>query len=124
MSLPKKMLPVVGQASPESAAPRETAPQEHDACRGSREDCCEGEARVVAAAPKTREANPETSSGLSLEGPKRTVVRVEGMDCASCAATVEKRVGQLPGVHRVVVNFAAGRLDAEHDPGLALEEIE
>jgi hypothetical protein len=23
-----------------------------------------------------------------------------------------------------VVNFAAGRLDAEHDPGLALEEIE
>src|SRR3712207_9164557 len=25
---------------------------------------------------------------------------------------------------RAVVNFAAGRLDAEHDPGLALEEIE
>src|SRR3712207_7340759 len=46
------------------------------------------------------------------------------MDCASCAATVEKRVGQLPGVRRAVVNFAAGRLDAEHDPGLALEEIE
>ena len=51
-------------------------------------------------------------------------MRVEGMDCASCAATVEKRVGQLPGVHRAVVNFAAGRLDAEHDPGLAVEEIE
>src|SRR3712207_7281723 len=46
------------------------------------------------------------------------------MDCASCAATVEKRVGQLPGVHRATVNFAAGRLDAEHDPGLALQEIE
>jgi Cd2+/Zn2+-exporting ATPase len=55
---------------------------------------------------------------------ERTVVRVEGMDCASCAATVEKRVGQLPGVHRAVVTFAAGRLDAEHEPGLALEEIE
>jgi Cd2+/Zn2+-exporting ATPase len=46
------------------------------------------------------------------------------MDCASCAATVERRVGHLPGVHRAVVNFAAGRLDAEHDPGLSLEEIE
>src|SRR3712207_8123639 len=46
------------------------------------------------------------------------------MDGASCAATVEKRVGQLPGVRRATVNFAAGRLDAEHDPGLALEEIE
>src|SRR3712207_9581854 len=46
------------------------------------------------------------------------------MDGASCAATVEKRVGQLPGVRRATVNFAAGRLDAEHDPGLALDEIE
>ena len=55
---------------------------------------------------------------------ERTVIRVEGMDCASCAMTVEKRVEQLPGVRRAVVNFAAGRLDAEHDPGLTLEEIE
>ena len=54
----------------------------------------------------------------------RTVVRVEGMDCASCAATVEKTVVMLPGVHRAAVNFAAGRLDAEHDPGLQIEEIE
>jgi len=55
---------------------------------------------------------------------ERTVVRVEGMDCASCAATVEKSVGRLPGVHSATVNFAAGRLDAEHAPALALEEIE
>ena len=46
------------------------------------------------------------------------------MDCASCAATVEKRVGRLPGMHRAVVNFAAGRLDAEHDRDLDLQEIE
>jgi Cd2+/Zn2+-exporting ATPase len=46
------------------------------------------------------------------------------MDCASCAATVEKRVGQLPGMHRAVVNFAAGRLDAEHERDLDLQEIE
>ena len=46
------------------------------------------------------------------------------MDCASCAATVERRVGRLPGMHRAVVNFAAGRLDAEHDRDLALQEIE
>jgi cation transport ATPase len=46
------------------------------------------------------------------------------MDCASCATTVEKRVARIPGVHRAVVNFVAGRLDAEHVPGLATEEIE
>jgi Cd2+/Zn2+-exporting ATPase len=55
---------------------------------------------------------------------ERSVVRVEGMDCASCAATVEKRVAALPGVRRAAVNFAAGRLDAEHNPGHSAEEIE
>ena len=52
------------------------------------------------------------------------MVRVEGMDCASCAATVERRISALPGVSRATVNFAAGRLDAEHDPGLSLEDLE
>jgi Zn2+/Cd2+-exporting ATPase len=73
------------------------------------------------AIPTTRE-DPQNLAPVG--GTERTVIRVEGMDCASCAATVEKRVGQLPGVRRAVVNFAAGRLDAEHDPGLTLEEIE
>jgi len=72
-------------------------------------------------APSTREQHADPSP---VDGTERTVVRVEGMDCASCATTVEKRVAQLPGVHRAVVNFAAGRLDAEHGPGLTVEEIE
>jgi len=37
---------------------------------------------------------------------------------------VETRVAQLPGVHRAVVNFAAGRLDAEHGSDVTIEEIE
>lgn len=61
--------------------------------------------------------DPPNSAGT------RTVLRVEGMDCASCAATVEKRVAALPGVRRAVVNFGAGRLDAEHDASLSREEI-
>jgi Zn2+/Cd2+-exporting ATPase len=124
VSRPKKMLPMVGQASPGPVAPQEAPTDEPDACCGPGEDCCEDEAGLVAATPKTREANPETPSGIPLERLERTVVRVAGMDCASCAVTVERRVGQLPGVRRAVVNFAAGRLDAEHEPGLALEEIE
>jgi Cd2+/Zn2+-exporting ATPase len=122
---PKKMLPVMGQAPPGSETSQGAPPEATDACCGSGEDsCCEGEGNLAAATPKTREANPQTpEGGVVLDGLERTVVRVEGMDCASCAATVEKRVGQLPGVRRAVVNFAAGRLDAEHDPGLGLEEI-
>jgi Cd2+/Zn2+-exporting ATPase len=76
------------------------------------------------ATPATREGPAGTTLSAPMDGVERTVIRVEGMDCASCAATVEKRVGRLPGMRRAVVNFAAGRLDAEHDPGLALQEIE
>jgi Zn2+/Cd2+-exporting ATPase len=124
MSRSKKMLPMVDQASLGPEAPHEAAPKDTDACCGPGEDCCEADGSLVAATPRTRETNPEARESVPLDGAERTVVRVEGMDCASCAATVEKRVGQLPGVHRATVNFAAGRLDAEHDPGLALQEIE
>jgi Zn2+/Cd2+-exporting ATPase len=124
VSRPKKMLPVVGQASPGSPAPQETPTEDHDDCCGPGEECCEAETGPAAVTPVTRKANPEAPEDIPLEDLKRTVVRVAGMDCASCAATVERRVGQLPGVQRAVVNFAAGRLDAEHVPGLPLEEIE
>ena len=73
-----------------------------------------------ASAPPLEEVDPPTPED-NLE---RTVIRVEGMDCAGCAVTVEKSVGRLPGVHRATVNFAAGRLDAEHEPALPPEKIE
>lgn len=92
----KRMLPVMGQ-EPVGASP----------------------------SPVTREEPASSGPGnVSLDGAERTVVRVEGMDCASCAATVEKRVATLPGVHRATVNFAVGKLDAEHDPSLSVEDIE
>jgi Cd2+/Zn2+-exporting ATPase len=133
VSRPKEMLPVMGQAPP--ARPPEHQPQAphgepHEEADSCSDGCCSEIApENLAATPKTRRANPEVPEGAiprggTLEGLRRTVVRVEGMDCASCAATVEKRVDRLPGVHRATVNFAAGRLDAEHDPGLALEELE
>jgi Cd2+/Zn2+-exporting ATPase len=121
------MLPVLGQAPQEP----ETARAEADGCT---DDCCSSPETVEtsAATPRTREANPESpeanpeapKGGTTLGILERTVVRVEGMDCASCAATVEKRVSALPGVSKATVNFAAGRLDAEHDPDLSLEELE
>src|SRR5215211_9145559 len=112
------MLPVLGQAAQEPEA-------SHGEADGCADGCCSDSATVEAdATPRTREANPETPEGGAALGVlERTVVRVEGMDCASCAATVERRVSALPGVSRATVNFAAGRLDAEHDPGLSLEDL-
>ena len=39
-------------------------------------------------------------------------LHVTGMDCADCARTLERSVGQLPGVQDVHVNFTAGTLEA------------
>ena len=108
----KKMLPILGHPARKADA----APEHVDACA---DDCCSDGAPELVAAPAARGSNPE----VPADALERTVLRVEGMDCASCAATVERRVGRLPGVHRAAVNFAAGRLDAAHDPGLAPEEI-
>jgi Cd2+/Zn2+-exporting ATPase len=47
----------------------------------------------------------EAEGSASAENLQRTIVRVEGMDCASCASTVE-------------------RLDAEHTSSVTLEQIE
>jgi Zn2+/Cd2+-exporting ATPase len=118
VSRPKKMLPVLGQVSQEP---------EVKGSESARDDCCSspGMVETSAATSKTREGSSEALEGRAAPGVReRTVVRVEGMDCASCAATVEKRVSALPGVVRAHVNFTAGRLDAEHDPGLSREELE
>jgi len=126
------MLPVVGQ-TPSVKPPEHEPHAPHDEGDSCSDGCCsEAAPETVSGTPKTRRANLEvvevhegdTLRGSTLKGLQRTVVRVEGMDCASCAATVEKGVDRLPGVHRATVNIAAGRLDAEHDPGLTLEELE
>jgi Zn2+/Cd2+-exporting ATPase len=128
VSRPKKMLPVLGQA-PQEPEVKEPVAARDEADESCTDDCCSGVEvageEASAATPRTREANPEAPEGGAPLGVlERTVVRVEGMDCASCAATVERRVSALPGVSKATVNFAAGRLDAEHDPGLPLEELE
>src|SRR5215212_4466482 len=131
LSRPKKMLPLLGQEPREPEVQKQSKGALGEADDGCVDDCCSGGAEEIleapAANPRTREAasiSEMPEGGASFGLLERTVVRVEGMDCASCAATVERRVSALPGVSRATVNFAAGRLDAEHDPGLPLEELE
>ncbi|MBN1640787.1 MAG: cation-translocating P-type ATPase [Anaerolineae bacterium] len=40
------------------------------------------------------------------------VYRIDGMDCANCALTLERSVSQLEGVDRVQVNFTTATLEA------------
>lgn len=43
---------------------------------------------------------------------------IEGMDCASCALTLEKGVGRLDGVHNVRVDFPTSKMVIEGDAAL------
>ncbi len=40
---------------------------------------------------------------------------VEGMDCGSCAATIENHLNTNPGVKNVKVNFSTGKMKIEHE---------
>jgi len=46
---------------------------------------------------------------------KRTL-KVSGMTCANCAATVEKGIQNMPGVNEATVNFPLEQLNVEYDP--------
>jgi Cd2+/Zn2+-exporting ATPase len=53
-------------------------------------------------------------------------LRIEGMDCASCALKIENAVRRLPGVTDVEVSYTAGtlalRLDGDRTPAHAIAE--
>jgi len=51
---------------------------------------------------------------LTAEKARLDVIRLEGLDCADCAAKLEKRVRLIPGVESAHVNFGASKMDVSH----------
>lgn len=58
----------------------------------------------------------------SPDGIQVHVYQIEGLDCADCAAKLEKYVSEMPGVSRATLNFSTARLTVEHSSPAA--EIE
>jgi copper ion binding protein len=48
---------------------------------------------------------------------------VTGMTCEHCVASVTEQVAELPGVRRVDVDLASGRLDVEADGALSDDDV-
>lgn len=48
-----------------------------------------------------------------------TIIRLEGLDCADCAAKLEKRVKAIPGVESVRVNYGAAKMEVNHQMPLS-----
>ncbi len=53
----------------------------------------------------------------------RSEFLITGMDCASCAVSIESFVRKMGGVKNASVNYASKMLVAEHEPSLSKEEI-
>lgn len=52
----------------------------------------------------------------------KRVYRLENLDCANCAAKIERAIGKIAGVQSVSVGFLSQRLTLEADEE-GLEEI-
>ncbi|WP_440912833.1 cation transporter, partial [Enterococcus innesii] len=48
---------------------------------------------------------------------------IYGMDCGSCAKTIEKNVQQLPNISQATVNFSTGKMNVQVEEQGALERI-
>ena len=43
----------------------------------------------------------------------KKVFKLEGLDCAHCAAKIEEKVGKLEGVKSVMINFMTNKMTLE-----------
>jgi len=60
-----------------------------------------------------RSSPSERSKSLSSPGQKSLSLSVEGMHCASCVATIERALTEVPGVASASVNLGTGRAQVE-----------
>jgi len=49
------------------------------------------------------------------ESIREVILPISGMTCASCAKTIEKAIGKLPGINEVSVNFATEKAKVVYD---------
>ncbi|WP_028610883.1 heavy metal translocating P-type ATPase [Paenibacillus harenae] len=80
-----------------------------------------GKMRVVTSEPSALDQLPDmvkklgyTLEKIEQQGNARTY-NIEGMDCSSCALTIENHLKDQAAVRNVNVNFSTGRMTIEHD---------
>ncbi len=49
--------------------------------------------------------------------------KIEGLDCANCAAELERTIGKIEGVKQVNINFMMQRMELEYDENNKAEII-
>lgn len=72
-----------------------------------------GAKKIISPAFNRNESSPSVVEKQS--GEKRADFAIGGMHCASCAAIIQRKVGKLPSVKDVAVNFAAEKARVVYD---------
>ncbi|TYO96156.1 Cd2+/Zn2+-exporting ATPase [Desulfallas thermosapovorans DSM 6562] len=57
---------------------------------------------------------PKHDPKSNINDVQKTVFVLYGLDCADCAAKLEKRVAGLPGVEEAEINFGASKINVRH----------
>ncbi|WP_318375368.1 heavy metal translocating P-type ATPase [Enterobacter sp.] len=78
---------------------------------GSADVCCPPSAETIPAGSGCCSSGQcQTSDAPGEDAAEQLNYRVGGMDCPSCAATIVRRVSQVPGVVNCEVSFSAGTM--------------
>ena len=51
-----------------------------------------------------------------------STIEVEGLDCATCAASIDRALRSVPGVEQVRTDVVGERVTVEHDPRAGNED--
>src|SRR2546425_6840134 len=60
--------------------------------------------------------------GRAPGGRSRFLAKISGLHCSLCTGTIEKALGQLPGVHKVAVSLTHEQALVEFDPAVVTPE--
>ncbi|MCL4424860.1 MAG: heavy metal translocating P-type ATPase [Firmicutes bacterium] len=69
-----------------------------------------------------RQASLEIAPASDMAALRQAVFGITGMDCADCAAKLERVVSRLDGVAQARVNFATAKMDVRFKPGAVSTE--
>ncbi len=80
------------------------------------DDCCKSTDNMITQKieDKSGQKLGHSIEPVQLRGNGRTY-NVEGMDCSSCALTIENHLKNLPAVKSASVNFSTGNMTVEHE---------
>ena len=76
-------------------------------------EACDGPGMHAALAAATAAGKP----------PRKTRLKIDGMDCASCATKIDNAVRRLAGVREATVSVSSGTLQVTHDESLDVNAI-